>query len=126
MMPPSVRSIAKQQLCGLLLLLLSAAPIYVRGATETMQEAMHQLLVDSGGEDDGRVGASPRIVGGTPVESNQDFPSYGFTFGPILCGATLIHEDVVMTVGFHFRHNSCCSLRRAFPNDQTTQNGVPQ
>lgn len=39
----------------------------------------------------------PRIIGGSPADTNE-YPTYGFNSGPVgLCGGTLIHPDVVLT-----------------------------
>lgn len=42
---------------------------------------------------------SDRIVGGTPVENADKFPSFGRTTGGNLCGGTLIHPDIFLTAG---------------------------
>jgi Trypsin len=38
-----------------------------------------------------------RIVGGTPVISNSEYPFYAFPNGRYLCGATLIHGDILVS-----------------------------
>ena len=39
----------------------------------------------------------PRIVGGTPADT-EEYPSFGFNAGPVdLCGGTLIHPDIILT-----------------------------
>jgi secreted trypsin-like serine protease len=40
---------------------------------------------------------TPRIVGGTPADT-EEYPSFGFNAGPDdLCGGTLIHPDIVLS-----------------------------
>jgi trypsin len=40
--------------------------------------------------------SDPRIVGGTPAVPG-DYPFYASTIQPILCGSTLIYEDILLT-----------------------------
>jgi trypsin len=40
--------------------------------------------------------ADPRIVGGTPAAPGE-YPFYANTIQPILCGSTLIYEDILLT-----------------------------
>jgi secreted trypsin-like serine protease len=37
-----------------------------------------------------------RIIGGVPVQEGE-FPFYAFPFGVLLCGATVVHVDVLLT-----------------------------
>jgi len=57
-----------------------------------MDQALDEMMNDR------LVEPEARIVGGTPVGSPDDYPSYGFNAGPTgLCGGTLIHPDIVLT-----------------------------
>jgi len=57
-----------------------------------MDQALDEMMNDRLAEPEAR------IVGGTPVGSPDDYPSYGFNAGPTgLCGGTLIYPDIVLT-----------------------------